>query len=119
MKQAPFYQTFTSENFQEEVEESHLPVLVKFSASYCGSCHILGPALRQAVADFSQEVKVGKLDVTQHPEIAEKYGIQTTPFLLFFRDGQVVDHISGPLPKSELIEKIRNFIQQSAADQKS
>ena len=104
---------FTEDNFQSEVLEGAEPVLVVFSADWCGPCHMMAPVIEELASDFQGQTKVGKLDIDQNARIAAQYGIRSTPTLLFFKNGQIEDHVVGVVPKRLLAEKLHALIQQS------
>ena len=97
--------TLTDANFQKEVLESMQPVLVEFGADWCGSCHIIAPAIEELAADFEGQIKITKLDIDDNERVAKEYGIRVPLTLLFFKNSQVVDHINGPVPKRVLEDK--------------
>jgi len=103
--------TLTDQNFEEEVIKSNsLPVLVDFWASWCGPCRMLGPIIEELAKDFEGKIKIGKLNVDENSEIAGKYEILGIPSLKIFKDGKIVDEITGVQPKEILVEKIKNII---------
>lgn len=104
------YVTLTENNFRNEVLESSKPVLVDFWASWCGPCHIIAPAIEELASDYDGRATVGKLNVDEQPGIAQQYGIQSIPSVLFFRDGNVVDQVVGAVPKKALAEKLNRLI---------
>ena len=115
MKQDNIYTTLTDTNFQKEVLESQLPVLVEFGADWCGTCHILAPMIEELMVEYEGKFKVGKIDVDQNKSITRGYGIVELPTLLFLNQGQVVDHIIGAVPKSVLAEKLRAVLEESGS----
>ncbi|MEE9169856.1 MAG: thioredoxin [bacterium] len=115
MKQDNIYTTLTDTNFQKEVLESQLPVLVEFGADWCGTCHILAPMIEELMVEYEGKFKVGKIDVDQNKSITRGYGIMELPTLLFLNQGQVVDHIIGAVPKSVLAEKLRAVLEESGS----
>ena len=86
---------FNESNFQSEVIESSVPVLVDFWAEWCGPCKMIGPVIDQLSADVAGQAKVGKVNVDEARNLAVKYGVKSIPFLLFFKDGEVKDQIVG------------------------
>ena len=86
---------FNESNFQSEVIESSVPVLVDFWAEWCGPCKMIGPVIDQLSADVAGQAKVGKVNVDEARNLAVKYGVRSIPFLLFFKDGEVKDQIVG------------------------
>ena len=105
--------TLTDENFDAEVFEEPRPVLVIFSADWCGPCHMMAPVVEELESDYEGQVKVGKLDINHNPRIASQYGIRSTPTLLFFRNGQLVDHVVGVVPKRVLARKLQSLLQKT------
>ena len=104
------YVTLTESNFRNEVLESSKPVLVDFWASWCGPCHIIAPAIEELASDYDGQATVGKLNVDEQPSIAQQYGIQSIPSVLFFQDGKVVDQVVGAVPKKALAEKLNRLV---------
>lgn len=87
--------TLTAENFQAEVLNSTLPVLVDFWAEWCGPCKMIAPVIDELATELAGKVKVGKVNVDDHQTLAVNYGISSIPTLLIFKGGQVVDQSVG------------------------
>lgn len=102
---------FTDANFQQEVLNSNIPVLIDFWAVWCGPCKMIAPFIEEIAKDYEGKVKVGKLDVDNNPNVAMQYGIRSIPTLLFFRDGKVVDQIMGAVPKNAITAKLDSQLQ--------
>jgi thioredoxin 1 len=100
----------TDLNFDAEVLQSDLPVLVDFWATWCGPCKMVAPILEELAGEYSGKLKVAKVDVDQNPAIAGKYGIRSIPSLFLFKNGQVVEQIVGALPKPAIIKKIEGHL---------
>lgn len=108
------YVTLTDANFQAEVINSDVPVLVDFWAAWCGPCRIIAPVIEELAGEFAGRAKVAKMDVDHNPQIPMAFGIRSIPTLLFFKDGQVVDQLVGTAPKKVLAERLENLATQHA-----
>ena len=80
--------TFTDSNFQTEVLDADLPVLVDFSATWCGPCKALAPIIEKIADEFAGKVIVGKLDIDEAQAIARKYNVRSVPTIIVFRGGE-------------------------------
>ena len=96
----------TDSNFQQEVLNSEKPVLVDFWAVWCGPCKMIAPVVEELAKEYAGQLKVGKLDVDNNPEVSMKYGIRSIPTLMVFKEGKVVEQIVGAVPKRNLVEKV-------------
>ena len=90
--------TITKENFEAEVLKSAQPVLLDFWATWCGPCRMLSPIVDE-VAEERTDVKVGKVNVDEQPDLAAEFGVMSIPTLLVFRDGKLVNQSVGARPK--------------------
>lgn len=93
-------------NFDDAVLKSDKPVLVDFWASWCGPCMMLAPVIEEIAEDYEDEVAVGKVNVDEEPELSAKYGIESIPTLLLFKNGAVVKKSVGYLPKNSIEEML-------------
>ena len=98
--------TFTSENFEEEVFKSDVPVLVDMFATWCGPCKMMAPVVAQLAEEYKGSVKVGKLDIDQNVDIVAQYKIMSVPTFLVIKDGEVKAKLIGAVSKEELVEAI-------------
>jgi len=102
---------FTDENWEGEVLNSNIPVIVDFWAEWCMPCHMMAPVVEEVAREYEGKIKVGKLNVDQNRETARKYNIMGIPTLLFFNGGKVIDKIVGVAPKRVVEDKIKNMLK--------
>lgn len=100
----------TDDNFENEVTNSTVPVLVDFWAEWCGPCRTLGPIVEEISEEYRDKLRVGKLNVDENQESAYRFGIRSIPTLIIFKDGQPVDKIIGALPKSHIVRVIEGVL---------
>ncbi len=98
------------ESFQKEVIEAELPVLVDFSAEWCGPCKMVDPIVHELSEDWAGKVKVVKVDADESPGILMKYGVMGIPTLMFFVNGEVKERVTGFQPKKNLVKKFEKHI---------
>ena len=95
--------TITKENFAQEVLQSEKPVLLDFWASWCGPCRMRSPIVDE-VAEERGDVKVGKVNVDEQPELAGEFGVMSIPTLLVFEQGKLVRQAVGARPKASVLD---------------
>lgn len=100
---------FTDANFQKEALESDVPVLVDFYADWCGPCKMIAPIVAELADEYAGKVKIGKLNVDQESDTAEKYRVMSIPTLMIFKDGKPVDTVVGAVPKKVLQDKLDSY----------
>ena len=96
--------------FDQEVLKSDVPVLVDFWAVWCGPCKAIAPTVEELAKQYKGKVKIAKMDVDEHQQVPQQYGIRSIPTLLLFKGGRVVDTIVGAVPKSKLEDSIKKVI---------
>ncbi|MEJ2195504.1 MAG: thioredoxin [Ignavibacteriaceae bacterium] len=100
----------TDDNFQDEVLNSDLPVLIDFWAIWCGPCKMIAPIVEDLATEYDGKAKIGKLDVDSNQQTSIKYGVRSIPTLLIFKGGELVDTIIGAVPKAKVVEKLELVI---------
>ncbi len=93
------------DNFQNEVLNSNKPVLLDFYADWCGPCRMLGPIVDE-IAEERADIKVGKINVDEQSELAEKFGIFSIPALVVIKDGKIVNQAVGVRPKEQILSML-------------
>jgi len=103
-------QYVTEDDFQSEVIEASQPVLVDFTAVWCGPCKMLEPVVVELAAEWANQVKVVKLDVDSNASIAMQYQVMGVPTLMLFNQGQIKERLTGYKPKKQIISKLSPYI---------
>ncbi len=98
--------TLNKDNFTSEVLESDKPVLVDFWAEWCGPCRMLAPVVEEIAEEFDGSVKVGKVNIDEEPELANKYRVEFIPTLIVFRNGKPESTSTGYVPKEKIKEML-------------
>ena len=93
---------FTDSNFNSEVLQSGIPVLVDFWAEWCGPCKVIAPTLGEIANDYNGKIKVGKVNVDTNQKIAMEYGIRSIPSLLIFKGGTILNQVVGSVQKDSI-----------------
>lgn len=99
-------QHFTDDNFDAEVTNSDIPVLVDFFAEWCGPCKQLAPIVEELATEYEGKVKIGKVDVDSSNATAAKFQVMSIPTLVFMKGGEMVDKATGFMSKEALKEKL-------------
>src|SRR5437867_9161714 len=92
----------TEQSFAEEVLESETPVLVDFWAEWCGPCHAVAPVLDRIVAERNGDLKLVKVNIDEQPSLSQRFGVQSIPTMILFKDGQPAAAAIGAQPKPAL-----------------
>ena len=100
-------------NFDQEVLQSEVPVLVDFWAVWCGPCKAIAPIIDSLAASYAGKVKIAKLNVDQSTSVPMRYRVQAIPTLIFFKDGKPVDFLQGYAPQQVIEEKIQKIVGSS------
>ena len=98
------------QNFEKEVLKSEKLVLVNFWRPGCGPCFIMEPVIEEVAKEFNNRVEVGKLNITENPEITKTYGIPATPAFIIFKNGKPIEKAVGLRSKQILIDKLNSLL---------
>lgn len=93
----------TKENFENEVLKSEKPVLIDFYADWCGPCQMVGPIVHE-IAEERSDIKVGKINVDEQPELAAAFRVQSIPMLVVIKEGKIANQSVGAMPKAQILE---------------
>ena len=100
---------FTTENFNTEVLGSDLPVLVDFYADWCGPCKMMAPVVEEIAGAYEGKVKVGKCNIEENMDVAQKYRVMHIPTFIIFKGGEAVETSVGAISKAELESKLQEI----------
>ena len=96
--------------FDKEVLQSNQPVLVDFSATWCGPCQMMGPVMEKLAKDCEGKAIVANIDIDENSDLAMKYNIMSVPSMLFFKNGEIKEQVIGAVPEEHLSEKLNNLL---------
>jgi thioredoxin 1 len=100
----------SDKSFQADVLQSKEPVLVDFWAEWCGPCRAVAPVLEEVAGELRGKLKIVKLNVDENPETAAKYGIQSIPTLMIFKNGELASRQIGAAPKAKIVQWITGAV---------
>ena len=103
-------QRFTTENFEKEVLQSELPVLVDFYADWCGPCKMMAPLVKEIAEKYEGKIRVGKLNIDENMDTAQKYRVMSIPTFIVYKNGEKIESTMGAVPKSELEAMIERVL---------
>lgn len=99
--------TLNKENFEETLKQNDRPVLVDFWAEWCGPCKMLNPVIEEIASESGDRATIAKVNIDEEPELAGRFGVQSIPTMVVFRDGTEQDRLVGVAPKKAIIEKLQ------------
>ncbi len=100
----------TEQNFEQEVLQSTLPVMIDFWAVWCGPCKVLSPIVDELAKDYEGKIKVGKINVDENGQLAMRYNVMSIPTLKFFKNGKVVGEMIGAAPKQIVETELKKHL---------
>ena len=100
----------TEDTFEAEVTKSPTPVLMDLWAAWCGPCRLIAPVIEELAETYAGKIKMSKLNIDDHPQVAARFKVMNIPTLILFKDGQEADRIVGVVPKEELVRRIEQVI---------
>jgi len=102
--------TLTSDNFDQEVLQSPIPVLIDFWAPWCGPCKVIAPFIDELAGEYEGKIKIAKVNIDDESALAERHGIVSIPTLVLYKDGAVEVQKSGASPKRDIEAMFRDFV---------
>ncbi|MCI8668956.1 MAG: thioredoxin [Lachnospiraceae bacterium] len=96
----------TKNNFEEEVKNSDIPVMLDFWASWCGPCQMLSPIIGEIAEEYDGKAKIGKVNVDEEPELASMFGVASIPTIVVMKKGKVINTSIGYQPKEQIAEML-------------
>jgi len=102
----------TDQDFEQEVVQAEMPVLVDFWADWCAPCRMIAPIIEELAVEYEGRVKFAKVDVDGNPSISMQYGVRSIPTLLVFKDGVPVEQVVGVVPKAQLVRRLDSALGQ-------
>ena len=100
----------TAATFDEEIASSAVPIVVDFWAEWCGPCKMIAPALEEIAAEHDGKIKIAKVNVDEHPDLARRFDVMSIPTLLVFNDGEPTQRLIGAKGKAQLLEDLASYI---------
>lgn len=100
----------TDSNFEQEILKADIPALVDFWAAWCGPCRAIAPVIEELAKDYAGRVKIAKMNVDENSKTPVKYGIRAIPTLILFKNGAVVDQITGAVSKAQIENAIKKML---------
>lgn len=100
----------TDDNFEAEVKESTLPIMVDFYADWCGPCKMMAPLVAQLAEEYDGKCRIGKCNTDENPKMAGEFKVMSIPTFIFFKDGKAVDSVIGAVSKTVLEEKLKQVL---------
>ncbi|NRA09507.1 MAG: thioredoxin [Myxococcales bacterium] len=100
----------TDQSFQREVLEAGKPAIIDFWAEWCGPCRQIAPIIKELAGEYGDQVKIVKMDIDSNPATPGQYGVRAIPTILAFKDGQVVEQITGARPKSDFENMVKGLL---------
>lgn len=113
MAETAKYVTLTADNFETEVIQSPIPVLVDFWAAWCGPCRLMNPIMDSLAEQFAGQAKIAKLNIDDFSTLATDYHIMGVPTLLFFNQGNLIARTEGVMPEPDIVAKLKALLAEA------